>query len=284
MTRLPRSPRWGVPPSPGRACCSQPRMTEPAGLVEILPAGVTLTTALQCVSDEECALGATGPGPGGTTTAQILTTTDGGSSWISHDLPAGIGSLYLLSCPSLGACSGLASPAVSHLASTFVETHDGGASWSRYAFSEDQDTTSISCASSNQCLVVGDEPSTSPGSSGYGVSWTTDDGGQSWHSDVTKGFSLGVGSARAIWTVQHPTCASPTRSSATKSRSAEHRRPPPVPPPARPVNVLPIRPLRVRLPGLLVRLGRTSSVNRRRPPTADAPGPWSPSRPTSLAR
>ena len=157
-----------------------------------LPAGVTLTTALQCVSDEECALGATGPGPGGTTTAQILTTTDGGSSWISHDLPAGIGSLYLLSCPSLGACSGLASPAVSHLASTFVETHDGGASWSQYAFSEDQAPTSISCASSNQCLVVGDEPSTSPGSSGYGVSWTTDDGGQSWHSDVTKGFSLGV--------------------------------------------------------------------------------------------
>jgi hypothetical protein len=154
-----------------------------------LPTGVTLTTRLECVTIEACALGATGPGPSGSDTTQILMTSDGGNSWVSHDLPAGIGSLYALSCPSTGTCSGLASLAPSHLGDTLVETHDGGTTWSQYAFPGDQVETAISC-SSGRCLVIGDQTSTTPGIAGYGVSWT--DGGGSWHSELIKGASLGV--------------------------------------------------------------------------------------------
>jgi len=153
----------------------------------------TITSPLECTSNEICAVGATNSQFDDSIAPMFVVTDDGGNTWTSHHLPDGLGPIYQLSCSSATSCFGLTAPQIgTHVAASFIATNNGGATWAiKYAFPADEDLSSISCSSAENCLVIGDQPSKSPADRGYAVSWITHNGGKNWTSETTTEFSFG---------------------------------------------------------------------------------------------
>jgi photosystem II stability/assembly factor-like uncharacterized protein len=146
-----------------------------------VPAHVTFTSPLACVTASQCAAG----GQYGSQPV-YLTTTTGAHSWTVRPLPAGIGPISELSCTP-ARCQGLADPpgtdpqdAPPTLGgtpdTTLVATRDGGRSWSADAFPARDAISSVSCPTAAECVAAG---LTGPRWE-TGVALVSRDGGASW--------------------------------------------------------------------------------------------------------
>ncbi len=149
--------------------------TVPTGLDNLIVQGVS------CASDgEHCvAVGFYCPtgGCGGLTPSGILTTDDGGATWVSEPVPAEIGWLSAVSCASATDCvavgdQGPLGPDASGVA---LVTTNGGSSWTPVAVPGTFGLSGVSCPSTSDCFAVGYTPTGPPA-----VIISTTDGGTNW--------------------------------------------------------------------------------------------------------
>ena len=94
-----------------------------------------------CVSATDCvAVGGlgvlVGPGPGQssgiTTQAAVLTTHDGGATWIARLVPPSVQGLSAISCPTATSCIAVGYHSSQHFtvrSAAVLVTHDSGATW-----------------------------------------------------------------------------------------------------------------------------------------------------------
>jgi photosystem II stability/assembly factor-like uncharacterized protein len=148
------------------------------------PYAVSSLIAVSCPTASVCmaaggltnatsAEGPTGPGV-------VVTSTDGGSTWATESLPAGVGSLSAISCASSSVCEASGNTVVPGTP-VIVGTTDGGATWqSQTVPSGIESINQISCPSVSDCTGVGDAPGGSTGSvaivdsTNGGATWTTE--------------------------------------------------------------------------------------------------------------
>lgn len=197
----------------------------------VLPAGMTFTTPLQCVTAVTCLAGGSAASAAGPGTAVLLETSDGGQSWRSTPLPPKSSSLRALSCPSASACFGLisGSSAASTLGfgpfydgsdarpATFLATTDGGATWSRATLPVRDSIALLDCPTTSSCVAAGEQIATaSPGGSApEGIVLTTSDGGKTWttarsSTDLSPSTALSCPSASDCFLVGSSSVTVPT--------------------------------------------------------------------------
>lgn len=184
-----------------------------------IPSDVWLSTPLTCSTERRCAVGALvdpggSPGVGGSTV--LLTTLDGGQRWHSQPLPAPVALVRALACPSANECLAVAvgaagarfsvggSPPASGVdrfsPTEVVVTADGGASWTFSSLPIQVGTGSVSlttltCASTTDCVAGGEAAHVGAGPGGYRVArpravlLASTDGGKSFgHLDQRSGY------------------------------------------------------------------------------------------------
>ncbi len=112
----------------------------------VLPDNAWVSTAFSCPMQRDCAVGALVDGRQSLGkflgTSVLLTTRDGGRTWVLHPLPASAGLVSDLVCRTVDSCVAVTSPAGSWAdgmipnngatrvyPSEVYTTHDGGASW-----------------------------------------------------------------------------------------------------------------------------------------------------------
>ena len=147
--------------------------------------GTPVLTGVSCPSPEDCV--AVGPG-------ESLTSTDGGSSWITHELADPSDLLLAVVCPTLSNCVavGTRTDTVGGIASVALSSADGGVTWSEEAVPapDEGGLGGVACATPTFCVAVG---------SAVAVS---DNGGETWSPRAVNG---GIeGALRAV------TCPTPT--------------------------------------------------------------------------
>ena len=178
-----------------------------------LPQHTWLSSNLACPGATTCEVGAivgatAGSTPGQTGLAELLTTVDGGQSWLVHDLPAWVGIVTYLSCPTSSDCVMLAWPrdadvigGVQPFAGSdrffptpVLSTDDGGARWSSGTLpsgpaSVHYQLSSLTCPTTTRCVVLATRArivDTAVGGTGYKRADNADlllssgDGGHSW--------------------------------------------------------------------------------------------------------
>ncbi len=138
------------------------------------PSSYTLT-AVACPSGTQCVA------VGETTfkTGMVLTSSDGGSTWSQHNVPAGVGTLAAVACPAANTCTAVGG-------TTAISTADGGATWNT-ATVGNVAFDAVSCPSTTQCVAGGSAPasgSTCPS----GATYSTTDGGHTWADTPTPCF------------------------------------------------------------------------------------------------
>lgn len=94
----------------------------------------------------------------------IVGSTDGGATWSSEQLPAGIGTLTSISCTTARHCH-----AVSPFSDSILATFNGGRTWT-VQDRPDASPRDVSCTSSERCHAVGSN----------GAILATTDGGETW--------------------------------------------------------------------------------------------------------
>jgi hypothetical protein len=164
-----------------------------------VPAGVTFTSQLACVTATDCAAGGLYHGRQGV----YLTTANGGHSWTFRPLSAAVGQIMQLDCVSVTSCHGLASvngtvlsPGLGFLADMrFAITSDGGRHFSVRPFGAGESVLSVSCPTAGHCVAVGVHDKLDTGMApdlDHGVLLTSDDGGLTWqHRAWPAGFGPG---------------------------------------------------------------------------------------------
>ena len=147
------------------------------------PYTVSSLTSVSCFSASVCmaaggltdatsAVGPTGPGV-------VVRSSDGGATWATESLPAGVGALSAISCASTSVCEAFGNP----LMPVIVGTTDGGATWhSQTVPSGVEFVTQLSCPSISDCTGVGEAPLGS--STGPVVILNTTDGGATWTTET----------------------------------------------------------------------------------------------------
>ena len=154
-----------------------------------MPNGFLATSPLVCNSDTDCSTG-------GTYRAQpvLVTTSDGGHSFVVDPLPAGVGSIYSLSCPSSQFCAGLVSKNVdSNMVpenATLLTTSDDGTHFVNSSIIAGDSMEQIVCSTDADCTTIGANDSTGTSDWASGVSAVTTDGGQTWSPGT---FPVGFG-------------------------------------------------------------------------------------------
>jgi photosystem II stability/assembly factor-like uncharacterized protein len=171
------SPSWQAVPSSGDV------PGEPKGLNFSCP------TATTCY-----AANFSSKGPG--TTSEVEVTDDSGTTWRALTLPASLLRPPSLACVDADTCAILGIDESGN--STFLETTDGGQSWSSHAGPNEltamNEPMQLACATATSCLVVAAGPNgkVNPGSAVPFVgaaSFMTDDGGNTWStSSLPIGF------------------------------------------------------------------------------------------------
>jgi photosystem II stability/assembly factor-like uncharacterized protein len=138
----------------------------PSGFEFVQGQGVSCASSTDCV-----AVGSPVTGSGATT--DVLATTDGGATWVSHSTgPIGLSSV---SCASTTNCVAVN---YSNLAYT---TTDGGATWTSHAVVPSPALPyldAVSCPSTSFCVAGGGQGNESA------VLFTTTDGGSTWVSQT----------------------------------------------------------------------------------------------------
>ncbi len=154
-----------------------------------LPSGFLSTSPLACSGATDCAAG-------GTYDSQpvLVTTNDGGHSFTIDPLPAGVGVIYSLSCPSAESCRGLVAAHTDSnqtpIDATFLSTNDGGVQFQDSVIVAGDSMEELACPSVSSCTLIGVSDSSRTGDAMSGVTAVTDDGGQTWS---TGAFPLGFG-------------------------------------------------------------------------------------------
>ena len=119
-----------------------------------MPQGFAPTSPLACGGVSDCAAGGTDNGQ-----PVLVTTNDGGHTFAIAALPAGVGHLDTLSCPSPGFCAGLAASSeflsIGTTKATFLSTSDGGKTFSDRPILAGDSMGSLTCSSSIDCTAVG---------------------------------------------------------------------------------------------------------------------------------
>jgi photosystem II stability/assembly factor-like uncharacterized protein len=115
---------------------------------------------------------------GGTT---VLTTDDGGATWVSQTLPSSVTGVASVSCPSTTFCVAVGGGGIGGgghgyvIPSQIVTTSDGGTTWVTQG-SYDAILDSVSCASTSTCVAGG---LALPGLTNFLIATT--DGGTTWN-------------------------------------------------------------------------------------------------------
>lgn len=155
-----------------------------------MPQGFDPTSQLACGDVLSCAAGGTDGGQPG-----WISTSDGGHSFEVTQLPAGVGHLDTLSCPSATFCAGLAAPSefleTRKSDATFLSTSDGGKTFVDSPIVPGDSMQSLDCSSSSHCTVVGWSDSLGANDATAGVAAKTTDGGKTW-SEATLPAGFGI--------------------------------------------------------------------------------------------
>ncbi len=185
-----------------------------------LPRGFTFTSELACASALACAAGGTEDGA-----AVFAETQDGGHRWTVTTTGAA-GALVDLTCRSADRCTALSVPAPAAPATAggtpapapaapvehFVQTTDGGATWTLTALPAKVTFGALACATATRCVVLG-HPAATTGAAPGGIALWTDDGGRRWHrGTLPAGVGIGAPSGLA--------CSGPVRCMAVATVAA----------------------------------------------------------------
>jgi photosystem II stability/assembly factor-like uncharacterized protein len=155
----------------------------------LMPSGFVSTSPLVCSDATDCAAG-------GTYNSQpvLVMTSDGGHSFAINPLPAGVGTIYSLSCPSTQFCAGLvaknADPNMVPEDATLLSTSDGGVHFSNSSIFAGDSMEQIVCSSDLACTTIGASDSLGINDATAGVSAVTTNGGQTWSAGI---FPVGFG-------------------------------------------------------------------------------------------
>jgi photosystem II stability/assembly factor-like uncharacterized protein len=154
-----------------------------------MPQGFRPTSPLACAGIADCAAGGTYNGK-----SVLVSTSNGGHSFVITPVPAGDGSLYSLSCSPPQFCAGLAAASANAnqtpTEATFLSTSDGGSTFVDTPIVAGDSMQSLSCSSSLDCTVVGTSDALGPNDLTAGVVARTEDGGRTW---LTGNFPSGFG-------------------------------------------------------------------------------------------
>jgi hypothetical protein len=154
-----------------------------------MPSGFLATSPLACSDATNCAAG-------GTYDSQpvLVTTSDGGHSFVTSPLPSGVGSIYSLTCPSAQFCAGLVAVHADSNSvpqdATFLSTSDGGAHFRDAPIIAGDSMERIVCSSMSSCVALGVSDAEGTNDWTSGVTAVTTSAGQSWTPGV---MPLGFG-------------------------------------------------------------------------------------------
>jgi hypothetical protein len=183
-----------------------------------LPQGFAPTSPLACGGVSDCAAGGTDNGK-----PVLVSTSDGGHSFAIAPLPAGVGHLDTLSCPSAGFCAGLAASSeflqIGATNATFLSTSDGGRTFTDAPILAGDSMQSLQCSSGLDCTAVGWNDALGPNGVTDGVAALTTDGGQTWEAG-TLPAGLGINYLSQL------SCADALHCSVTGSISISVQNPP----------------------------------------------------------
>lgn len=138
---------------------------------------------------------ATGSSPGGGSTPSASApaptpTTGPAPTWVARSVPAGVGLLQAVACPSPTTCLAVGGAGFGQGPGWIVASRDGGRSWQLLDTSAQVSLAAIACPSATVCTAVGGGAD----SSGQGFvpgALVTTDGGQRWSAE-TLPSSLGL--------------------------------------------------------------------------------------------
>jgi len=123
-----------------------------------LPAGVQTLRAVSCATTQRCwAVGSTvatataGSGPA------LVTSSDGGVTWRTETVPAGVGYLADIACASSRTCTAVGQAGATGVGpGAIITTTNGGAAWvSRTVPAGTTDVTALSCPHRGGCVALG---------------------------------------------------------------------------------------------------------------------------------
>jgi photosystem II stability/assembly factor-like uncharacterized protein len=126
-----------------------------------VPVGVEALTDISCATARRCvAVGVADFGSSEPSGVEIVSTDDGGATWLTRPVPSGIGSLVAISCPNASLCVAVGSATTPSFAveasGTAIISTDGGVSWESEAVpSGAPPLNAISCSASGHCVAIG---------------------------------------------------------------------------------------------------------------------------------
>jgi photosystem II stability/assembly factor-like uncharacterized protein len=156
--------------------------------------------AISCPDSEHCvAVGGVSLGGIISPSNAVLVTTDGGATWQASSVTSVDGYLTSVSCPDAEHCWATAAVGIVGT-STVIVTADGGMSWTTLSWSApppagnqsglmSSQLDAVTCPTTSECLAVGEatyETMLTPPIADQGVISTTDDGGQTWQSQLVS--------------------------------------------------------------------------------------------------
>jgi photosystem II stability/assembly factor-like uncharacterized protein len=172
-----------------------------------LPDGFSFTSHLACSDAKTCA-------GGGVLDSKpvFISTTDGGHQWTIKPISFS-DEIVALTCVSASTCNGIAAPAsvipeidLGGLGGdampdeVFVQTTDGGNTWSTGALPVDDFIAGMTCSSSTSCVAIGYSAITNP--SGFALE--TSNAGASWsNGSLPSGLSFAYVSKLSCGDARH---------------------------------------------------------------------------------
>jgi hypothetical protein len=153
-----------------------------AGTLSIYPDSIACDSTSDCLAVGKETLNNLGPGPGG---GSAISTVNGGTTWISDDLPTEVAEIDQIVCPSTSKCltDGLAEngPLV-NLGP--LGTSNGGTSWSFSTFpASTQEPSNVVCPSKSVCYGTAYDAI-----SGTEVLVSSSNGGSTWTIRNPSGY------------------------------------------------------------------------------------------------
>jgi hypothetical protein len=150
-----------------------------------LPASFLGASDLSCIADNDTCLVAgyvpAGAGHGG---GALTVSIDGGQTWTSATVPAGVGLLRSVTCATSTSClaAGTVSTTVSGVTPAkgqLLQSVDGGHTWTTASVPPVDDTHGLACPSAQRCAMVGTDWAGNP-AVGAGAVAQSHDGGQTF--------------------------------------------------------------------------------------------------------
>ena len=124
-----------------------------------LPAGIQALRGVDCPSATRCwAVGTSVGTARSPASGAVLTTTTGGASWTVQQIPASIGHLAAIACPTTRSCTAVGQTGTDATGTGAVLTTDtAGASWALQSVPVGTtDVTAVACPSAGTCAALAD--------------------------------------------------------------------------------------------------------------------------------